>query len=78
MKNISVCVLFSAVSSWLRVFRMQNGNRMNLFPGRWIRRGGTLKWPPRSPVLSPLYYHFRDYTKISVRTQVEEKYQLRQ
>ena len=24
------------------------------FPNRWIGRGSTIKWPPRSPDLTPL------------------------
>ena len=27
------------------------------FPNRWIGRGGTPNWPPRSPDLNPLDYH---------------------
>lgn len=28
------------------------------FAGRWIGRGGPIAWPPRSPDLNPLDYHF--------------------
>ncbi|GBN41973.1 hypothetical protein AVEN_258019-1 [Araneus ventricosus] len=27
-------------------------------PGRWIRRGGPVAWPPRSPDLNPLDFFF--------------------
>jgi len=27
---------------------------MTLFPNRWIGRGSTINWPPRSPDLTPL------------------------
>ena len=26
----------------------------NVFPNRWIGRGGPVQWPPRSPDLSPM------------------------
>jgi len=26
------------------------------FPNRWIGRGSTINWPPRSPDLTPLYF----------------------
>jgi len=28
------------------------------FPNRWIGRGSTINWPPRSPDLSPLHFLF--------------------
>lgn len=30
----------------------------NWLPGRWIGRGGTVSWPPRSPDLTPLDFFF--------------------
>lgn len=30
----------------------------NRLPGRWIGRGGQIRWPPRSPDLSPLDFCF--------------------
>ena len=26
----------------------------NVFPNRWIGRGGPVQWPPRSPDLTPM------------------------
>ena len=28
----------------------------NVFPNRWIGRGGPGQWPPRSPDLTPMYF----------------------
>jgi hypothetical protein len=36
------------------------------FPNRWIGRGGTYNWPPRSPELNPLDYHVWGYIKYMV------------
>ena len=36
------------------------------FPNRWIGRGGTQNWPPRSPNLNPLDYHVWGYMKAMV------------
>ena len=36
------------------------------FPNRWIGRGGTQNWPPRSPDLNPLDYHVWGYMKAMV------------
>ena len=36
------------------------------FPTRWIGRGGTQNWPPRSPDLNPLDYHMWGYMKAMV------------
>jgi len=32
----------------------------------WIRRGGTIAWPPRSPDLTPLYFSAWGYVKDKV------------
>lgn len=34
-----------------------------LFPGRWIGRGGPREWPPRSPDLNPLDFYLWGYLK---------------
>ena len=39
------------------------------FPNRWIGRGGTRNWPPRSPDLNPLDYHVWGYMKAMVYEQ---------
>jgi hypothetical protein len=39
------------------------------FPNRWIGRGGTQNWPPRSPDLNPLDYHVWGYMKAVVYEQ---------
>ena len=39
------------------------------FPNRWIGRGGTQNWPPRSPDLNPLDYHVWGYMKAMVYEQ---------
>jgi hypothetical protein len=31
------------------------------FPGRWLGKGGSLLWPPRGPVSTPLDSSFRGY-----------------
>jgi hypothetical protein len=36
------------------------------FPNRWIGRGSTQNWPPRSPDLNPLDYHMWGYMKAMV------------
>ena len=28
----------------------------NVFPNRWIGRGGPVQWPPRSPDLTPMNF----------------------
>jgi hypothetical protein len=33
------------------------------FQDRWIGRGGPIRWPPRSPDLTPLDYFLWDYVK---------------
>jgi hypothetical protein len=33
------------------------------FPGRWIGRGGSILWPPRSPDLTPLDLLLCGYVK---------------
>jgi hypothetical protein len=37
-----------------------------LFPGRWIGRGGPINWPPRSPDLTPMDLLFWGYIKYIV------------
>jgi len=41
-------------------------NNNNKFPDRWIGRGGTQNWPPRSPDLNPSDYHVWGYMKAMV------------
>jgi len=36
------------------------------FPNRWIGRGGTKNWPPRSPDLNPLDYNVWGYMEVMV------------
>ena len=36
------------------------------FPNRWIGRGGTQNWPPRSPDMNALHYHMWGYMKAIV------------
>ena len=38
------------------------------FPNRWIGRGGTRNWPPRSPDPNALDYHVWGYMKAMVCT----------
>lgn len=38
----------------------------NTFPGRWIGRTGPIRWPARSPDLSPLDYFYWGYLKTNV------------
>ena len=38
----------------------------NEFPGRWIGRGGPLKWPPRSPDLTKMDFFMWGYIKDQV------------
>lgn len=33
------------------------------YPGRWIGRGGTIRWPPRSPDLNPIDFFLWGYFK---------------
>ena len=40
----------------------------NTFPNRWIGRGGTIEWPPRSPDLSPNDYFLWGHLKNRVYT----------
>jgi len=35
-------------------------------PNRWIGRGGTQNWPPRSPDMNTLHYHVWSYIKAMV------------
>ncbi|EFN76344.1 hypothetical protein EAI_04325, partial [Harpegnathos saltator] len=35
----------------------------NTFPNRWIGRRGGIKWPSRSPDLSPFDYFLWEYVK---------------
>ncbi|GBN60242.1 hypothetical protein AVEN_159999-1 [Araneus ventricosus] len=37
------------------------------FPNRWLRLGGLIGWPPRSPELTPLDFFFWDYVKVYSR-----------
>jgi hypothetical protein len=33
------------------------------FPDRWIRSGGPIAWPPRSPDITPLVFFLWGYVK---------------
>ena len=49
-----------------------------LFPNRWLGRGGPVAWPPRSPVLTPLDYCLWGHMKTLVsETKVESRAALR-
>ena len=37
-----------------------------VFPNRWIGRGGPISWPPRSPDITPLDYFLWGYVKSKV------------
>lgn len=48
-------------------YGIQVRNLLNeLFPERWIGRGGPIQWPPRSPDLNPLDFFFWGYLKEKV------------
>jgi len=34
-----------------------------MFPGKWVGRGGPIAWPPRSPDLNPLDFFLWGYAK---------------
>ena len=36
------------------------------FPNEWIGRGGPIKWPPRSPDLTPLDFYLCGFVKSKV------------
>jgi hypothetical protein len=36
------------------------------FHNKWVGRGGQIRWPPRSPDLPPLDFHFWGYVKDKV------------
>ena len=38
----------------------------NVFPNRWIRRGGPVQWPPRSPDLTPMDFFIWEEMKCLV------------
>lgn len=49
------------------------------YPNRWIGRGGTIAWPPRSPDLNPLDYFLWGYFKEAVyETSITNEGELRQ
>lgn len=49
------------------------------YPNRWIGRGGTISWPPRSPDLNPLDYFLWGYFKEAVYESTNDsEQQLRQ
>ena len=44
------------------------------FPNRWLGRGGTVAWPPRSPDLTPLDYYIWGHIKMLVyETKVDSR-----
>lgn len=48
-------------------FSVEVRNHLNeVFPGRWIGRGGVVEWPPRSPDLTPLDFFLWGYLKSRV------------
>ena len=49
-----------------------------LFPNRWLGRGGPVAWPPRSPDLTPLDYYLWGHMKTLVyETKVDSRAALR-
>jgi hypothetical protein len=38
----------------------------DIFPNKWVGRGGPIGWPPRSPDLTSLHFHFLGYVKDQV------------
>lgn len=38
----------------------------HVFPGRWIGRGGPIRWPARSPGLNPLDFYVWGWLKCEV------------
>ena len=42
------------------------------FPNRWISRGSTINWPPRSPDLTPLHFLFWGWIKSDVYRKKED------
>lgn len=68
---------------WKEVYFQQDGapahfsvavrNYLNeIFPNRWIGRNGPIRWPPRSPDLTPLDFFLWGYLKDKVfRTRAE-------
>ena len=49
-----------------------------LFPNGWLRRGGPVAWPPRSPDLTPLdYYHWNHMKTLVYETKVDSSAALR-
>jgi hypothetical protein len=48
------------------------------FPGKWVGRGGSIPWPPRSPDLAALEFFLRGYIKDLVyQTEVQDVEELR-
>ena len=48
------------------------------FPNRWLGRGGSIPWPPRSPDLMPLDYYLWGHMKTLVyETKVDSRAALR-
>lgn len=49
------------------------------YPGRWIGRNGPIRWPPRSPDLTPLDFYFWGHMKDLVyQEEIETEAQLRE
>lgn len=44
-------------------FREVRDHLNNVFPYRWIGRGGPVAWPPRSPDLNPMDFYFWSHLK---------------
>jgi len=50
-----------------------------IFPGRWVGRGGSTAWPPRSPDLTPLdFFAWGFITDVVYRRKVRDLADLRQ
>ena len=44
------------------------------FPNRWLGRGISVAWPPRSPDLTPLdYYHWGNMETLVYETKVDSR-----
>ncbi|CAK9806442.1 hypothetical protein ANTPLA_LOCUS4888 [Anthophora plagiata] len=49
----------------------------NRFPQRWIGRGGSIPWPPRSPDLTPLDFYLWETLKDKVyQTRINSRHEL--
>ena len=62
---------------WFQVLYLtrQVGEYLNeSFRNRWLGRGGSVAWPPRSPDLTPLDYYLWDHVKtLAYETKVDSR-----